>query len=112
MTRSMFDKAIGMMQPDPKVMYRFYSAYGDWLLRKERFAEARDRYLDARSYMPEQLTVLPSLGFCYERLDDWKNAAKYYREFMDRTENKESDVYEFTKEALDYVNGKLFMMEE
>lgn len=112
LTRSMFDKAIGMMQPDPKVMYRFYSAYGDWLLRKERFAEARDRYLDARSYRPEQLTVLPSLGFCYERLDDWKNAAKYYREFMDRTENKESDVYEFTKEALDYVNGKLFMMEE
>ena len=31
---------------------------------------------------------------------------------MDRAENKESDVYNFTKEALDYVNGKLFMEEK
>ena len=112
LTRKMFDKAIGMMQPDPKVMYRFYASYGDWLIRKERFEEARDMYMTARDYDPERLTVLPSLGYCYERLKDWRNAAEYYREFIDRSENRESDVYEFTKEALDYVNGKLFMAEE
>ena len=111
LTYSMFDRAIGMMRPDPKVMYRIYSAYGDWLLRKERFAEARDRYLEARAYAPERLTMLPSLGYCYERLEDWKNAAECYREFMDRTENKDSEAYKFVEEALDYVNGKLFMIQ-
>ncbi len=112
LTQSMFDKGIELLQPDPDAMYRFYSAYGDWLVKKERFDEARDKYIAARSYDPERLTVLPSLGYCYERLKDWKNAAIYYKEFMDRAENKESDVYNFTKEALDYVNGKLFMEEE
>lgn len=112
LTQSMFDKGIELLQPDPDAMYRFYSAYGDWLVKKERFDEARDKYIAARSYDPERLTVLPSLGYCYERLKDWKNAAKYYKEFMDRAENKESDVYNFTKEALDYVNGKLFMEEK
>ena len=111
LTQSMFDKGIELLQPAPDAMYRFYSAYGDWLVKKERFDEARDKYIAARSYDPERLTVLPSLGYCYERLKDWKNAAKYYKEFMDRAENKESDVYNFTKEALDYVNGKLFMEE-
>ena len=112
LTQSMFDKGIELLQPDPDAMYRFYSAYGDWLVKKERFDEARDKYIAARSYDPERLTVLPSLGYCYERLKDWKNAAIYYKEFMDRAENKESDVYNFTKEALDYVNGKLFMEEK
>ena len=112
LTQSMFDKGIELLQPDPDAMYRFYSAYGYWLVKKERFDEARDKYIAARSYDPERLTVLPSLGYCYERLKDWKNAAIYYKEFMDRAENKESDVYNFTKEALDYVNGKLFMEEE
>lgn len=61
--------------------------------------------------MLERLTMLPSLGYCYERLEDWKNAAECYREFMDRTENKDSEAYKFVEEALDYVNGKLFMIQ-
>ena len=67
------------------------------------------RKLDFRKALEEfiELVYIPISSEIKE-----KGTKNFYKEFMDRAENKESDVYNFTKEALDYVNGKLFMEEK
>lgn len=110
-TRNLYEKAIAMMQPDPARMYRYHSGYADWLLRKESYQDAVGHYMKARSYEPDKITLLPSLGYCHERMKDWSRAAECYSEFLENAKSKESDAYNFAKEALDYVNSKLFMEE-
>ena len=68
--------------------------------------DAAKPWLDKDSF-----SALSSIGYCYERLKDWKYAKDYYELYLTRAK-KGSSGYNFAVESLDYVKQQLFMEEK
>lgn len=105
-----FDKAIDMLSPDPTVLARIYREYGSGYMNSSQYRPALDYYFKSWELDKNKYSVLLSIGFCYEKLKNWKMAEQYYELYLE-SGKPGSSGYKFTKESLDYVRQQLFMEE-
>lgn len=61
---------------------RYY--YGRTLYLNGRYAEARDQFLACLKSDPQYRKALENLGLSYQAVNDYANAAKYYRQAIER----------------------------
>lgn len=105
------DKAVEMISPNPTTLARIFREYALGYLRSEKFTSAIDYYSRSYELDKDSFSALSSIGYCYERLKDWKHAKDYYELYLTRAK-KGSSGYNFAVESLDYVKQQLFMEEK
>ncbi len=67
---------------------RYY--YGRTLYLTGRYAEARDQFLACLQNDPQYRKALENLGLSYEAVNDYGNAAKYYRQAIEREKSEKA----------------------
>ncbi|MGM9774866.1 MAG: tetratricopeptide repeat protein [Candidatus Egerieousia sp.] len=110
LSSALFDKALEMMKPDSSLVKNIYGRRASIAMRNKYYKKAIEDYKRYFEYDKTNVTVLSSIGVCYERLKDYKNAKYYYERFL-KLANKDTLLYQFIKESLDYVKQELFMLE-
>ena len=105
-----FDKALEMMKPDSTMMYKIYSGRALANYKKFDFKNAIPDYVKAYSYNPSYTAALTTIGYCYEQLKDYNKAKEYYESYL-KVGKEGTQSYQFAKQSLDYIKGKLFMEE-
>lgn len=70
---------------------------------------ARDSYLKANSYTPESSIVQYNVGYCYEKMKDYKNALIWYRKALSyATDDKARSLL---NQRIEDVKQGIFMAE-
>ncbi len=105
------DRAVDMISPNPSTLARIYREYALGYMRSEEFRQAIEYYSKSYELDESSFSALSSIGYCYERLKDWKHARDYYELYLKRA-RKGSSGYKFAEESLDYVKQQLFMEEK
>lgn len=105
------DKAVDMISPNPTTLARIYREYALGYMRSEEFKPAIEYYSKSYELDKDSFSVLSSIGYCHERLKDWKHAREFYELYLTRAK-KGSSGYKFAVESLDYVKQQLFMEEK
>lgn len=105
------DKAIEMISPDPSTLGRIYREYALGYMRSENFRLAIEYYSKSYELDMKSFSVLSSIGYCYERLKDWKHSKEYYELYLKQGRPGTSG-YDYAKSALDYVKQQMFMEEK
>lgn len=59
-------------------------------------------------YDPKNISAISSIGYCYERLKEYKKAQDYYERYL-KLGKPGTAGYKFVEESLDYVKQELFM---
>ncbi|MGM9748948.1 MAG: tetratricopeptide repeat protein [Candidatus Cryptobacteroides sp.] len=89
---------------------RRFSTYALGYMKAEQFSDAIDYYLKSWETDKSKYAVLSNLGYCYERLKDWKEAEKYYLQYL-KYSKPGSGGYKYVEESLEYVRRQLLMAE-
>lgn len=110
LSRMYFDKAIEMMRPDSTLMKTIYDRKAQLSFRENDFLQAIEYYKQSYAYGRTNFSALSSIGYCYERLKDYKKARSYYERYL-KVGKPGSSGYKFVEESLDYVKQELFMLE-
>ena len=106
--KRLFDRALQMLEPDPSRLYNIHYQYAYAYHLEEDFASAIPHYKAAWAANPSAISCLSSLGYCYERLKDWKNAKTWYEQY--RALGKPGTTgHDYVLQALKYVDSQLFM---
>ena len=108
--RLWFDKALDIISPDPAVIAKIEREYATGYMSSEQFRSAIDHYQKAWEADKSKFSMLSNLAYCYERLKDCKNAAKYYLLYL-KYGKEGTRGYKYVEESLDYVRQQLFMEE-
>ena len=103
-----FEKAVGMMAPDSTALGSIYQSWGSAESRRENYDGAIPLYRKAYSYNPSLISCLSSIGYAYERRQDWKEALSWYEKYL-KVGREGSPGYIFVQQETEYVKGKLFM---
>ncbi len=106
----MFDKAEELMRPDSATMFKIIYGRGYLHYSAEQFKEAIPYYKQTYEYDNSYISALSTVGYCYERLKDFKNAKLWYEKYLE-VGKPGSKAYKYVEESLEYVNGELFMEE-
>ena len=103
-----FDMAEKMMEPDSTMMYKIHSGRALYHYKRMDFKNAIPDYVKAYSYNPSYTSALTTIGYCYEQLKDYNKATEYYEKYL-KLGKEGTESYNFAKQSLDYLKGKLFM---
>ncbi len=106
----MYGKATELMKPNPAVEYKVAFGMGFSKFALERYKDAIPYYKRAYELNPDQISVLSSIGYCYERQKNFAEAKKWYEKYL-AAGKPGSRAYQFVEKSLEYVNGELFMEE-
>lgn len=110
LSEAYFKKALDMTKPDSAVVSDIYGLMGRKRLMSENFREAIEFYKLSYGYGVTNISALSSIGYCYERLKDFKKAAEYYKRYL-KLGKPGSSGHNYVKESLEYVRQELFMLE-
>ncbi len=107
----MFDKAESLLKPDPSLEFKiaYGRAYSSYV--QEKFKEAIPHYKKAYALDSSYISALSTIGYCYERLKDFKAAQEWYEKYL-KLGKPGSKAYQFVEESLAYVKAEAFMEEE
>lgn len=105
-----FDKAIAMMQPDSSLMKTILDRKAAMAFNANDFQKAIDYYKQSYDYGKTNISALLSIGYCYERLKDYKKALLYYEQYK-KIGKPGSSGYKYVEESIAYVKAELFMLE-
>ena len=104
----LYAKALEMLKPSPSMMHNIYGSMAMARHIKERFKEAIKYYELSYQYNPKNISALSSIGYCYERLKEYKKALEYYERYL-KLGKPGSSGYKFVEESIKYVKQELFM---
>jgi len=104
------NKAIEMISPDPAVLVRLYNEYGRGFLMNDDFKSAAEYFIKSYEIDKSKFSVLSQIGYCYERMKEWKLAKGYYEQYL-KVGKPGTPGYNYVRKSLDYVNEKIFMEE-
>lgn len=111
LSMALFRKAIDLSMPDSTMMYNFRYGYATSLLKAGDLQEAISSYREAYSLYPADISCLSYIGYCYEQMEDWDNALRYYEMYLKRGKEG-TEMYRFVQGSVKYIKGELFMKAE
>lgn len=107
-----YEKVDKMLSSSKNELYSIYFGKGKYLHNKDKsdFDGAIGFYKKTLQIKPDPQQCIMSIGNCYRRKKDYKNAKYWYEKFMEKA--KPSTVtYEYVKAELQYIDSELFMLE-
>ena len=107
----LFAKAVEMLKPSPKMMHNIYGGMAMSRHRVEQYEDAIKYYELSYKYDPKNISALSSIGYCYERLKNYKKALEYYERYI-KLGKPGSAGYKFVEESIEYVKQEKFMEEK
>ena len=107
----LYAKAIEMLKPSPKMMHNIYGSMAMSRHRIDQYEDAIKYYELSYKYDPKNISALSSIGYCYERLKNYKKALEYYERYI-KLGKPGSAGYKFVEESIEYVKQEKFMEEK
>ena len=107
----LYAKAIEMLKPSPKMMHNIYGSMAMSRHRIEQYEDDIKYYELSYKYDPKNISALSSIGYCYERLKNYKKALEYYERYI-KLSKPGSAGYKFVEESIEYVKQEKFMEEK
>lgn len=104
----LYEKALELLEPDPAMMHNIYGSRAMSFHKSEDYRTAIRYYELSYRYDPKNISTISSIGYCYERLKEYKKAVEYYERYL-KLGKPGSAGYKFVEESLDYVRQELFM---
>lgn len=105
------DKVEEMTRPDPSLMSRMHQQYGrGYSMQTTQYAKAAEHYKEALKYSPDAIVLYYAIGYCYELNKEFKNALKWYENYLSVCP-KDSRGYKETLKSIEFVKAKIFMEE-
>ena len=106
----LYSKALEMLQPSPTMMHNIYGSMAMARHTIAQYAEAIKYYELSYKYNPQNISALSSIGYCYERLKNYKKALEYYERYI-KLGKPGTAGYKFVEESIEYVKQEKFMEE-
>ena len=106
----LYSKALEMLQPSPTMMQNIYGSMAMARHTIAQYAEAIKYYELSYKYNPKNISALSSIGYCYERLKNYKKALEYYERYI-KLGKPGTAGYKFVEESIEYVKQEKFMEE-
>ena len=91
-----------------------HNIYGSMAMARhtiEQYADAIKYYELSYKYNPKNISALSSIGYCYERLKNYKKALEYYERYI-KLGKPGTAGYKFVEESIEYVKQEKFMEEK
>ncbi len=107
----LYAKALEMIQPSPAMLHNIYGSMAVARHTVEQYEDAIKYYELSYKYDPGNISALSSIGYCYERLKNYKKALEYYERYM-KVGKPGTAGYNFVEESIRYVKQEKFMAEE
>ena len=107
----LYSKALEMLQPSPTMMHNIYGSMAMARHTIAQYAEAIKYYELSYKYNPKNISALSSIGYCYERLKNYKKALEYYERYI-KLGKPGTAGYKFVEESIEYVKQEKFMEEK
>lgn len=107
----LYSKALEMLHPSPVMMHNIYGSMAMARHTIEHYADAIKYYELSYKYNPKNISALSSIGYCYERLRNYKKALEYYERYI-KLGKPGSAGYKFVEESIEYVKQEKFMEEK
>ena len=107
----LYSKALEMLQPSPSMMHNIYGSMAMARHNIEQYAEAIKYYELSYKFNPKNISALSSIGYCYERLKNYKKALEYYERYI-KLGKPGTAGYKFAEESIEYVKQEKFMEEK
>ena len=107
----LYSKALEMLHPSPVMMHNIYGSMAMARHTIEHYADAIKYYELSYKYNPKNISALSSIGYCYERLKNYKKALEYYERYI-KLGKQGSAGYKFVEESIEYVKQEKFMEEQ
>ena len=104
------DKACAMTQPNPALMALIHKKYALEYYRMEDLDNAIEHYKETYRYNPSYIAALSTIGYCYERKKDYRQAKDWFERYL-KVAKPGTKGYTFVEQELQYVNSELFMEE-
>lgn len=107
----LYAKALDMLKPAPNMMHNIYGSMAMARHTVELYEEAIKYYELSYKYNPKNISALSSIGYCYERLKNYKKALEYYEMYI-KLGKPGSAGYKFVEDSIAYVKQEKFMEEK
>ena len=107
----LYSKALEMLHPSPVMMHNIYGSMAMARHTIEHYADAIKYYELSYKYNPKNISALSSIGYCYERLRNYKKALEYYERYI-KLGKPGTAGYKFVEESIEYVKQEKFMEEK
>ena len=104
----LYAKALEMLQPSPTLLHNIYGSMAMARHKIEQFEDAIKYYELSYKYNPKNISALSSIGYCYERMKNYKKALEYYERYI-KLGKPGSAGYKFVEESIKYVKQEKFM---
>ena len=104
----LYAKALEMLQPSPTILHNIYGSMAMARHKIEQFEDAIKYYELSYKYNPKNISALSSIGYCYERMKNYKKALEYYERYI-KLGKPGSAGYKFVEESIKYVKQEKFM---
>ena len=104
----LYAKALEMLQPSPTILHNIYGSMAMARHKIEQFEDAIKYYELSYKYNPKNISALSSIGYCYERMKNYKKALEYYERYI-KQGKPGSAGYKFVEESIKYVKQEKFM---
>jgi tetratricopeptide (TPR) repeat protein len=104
----LYAKALEMLQPSPTILHNIYGSMAMARHKIEQFEDAIKYYELSYKYNPKNISALSSIGYCYERIKNYKKALEYYERYI-KLGKPGSAGYKFVEESIKYVKQEKFM---
>ena len=106
----LYAKAMEMLKPSPQMMHSIYGSMAMGRHKVEMYEEAIKYYELSFKYNPKNISTISSIGYCYERLKNYKKALEYYERYL-KIGKPGTAGYQFVEESIQYVKQEKFMAE-
>ena len=104
----LYAKALEMLQPSPTILHNIYGSMAMARHKIAQFEDAIKYYELSYKYNPKNISALSSIGYCYERMKNYKKALEYYERYI-KLGKPGSAGYKFVEESIKYVKQEKFM---
>ena len=106
----LYEKALGMLEPDPAMLHNIYGSMALARHRIENYKEAIKYYELSYKYNKKNISAISSIGLCYERMKEYDKALKYYEMYL-KLGKPGTAGYAFVEESIAYIKQEKFMEE-
>ena len=106
----LYEKALGMLEPDPAMLHNIYGSMALARHRIEDYKDAIKYYELSYKYNKKNISAISSIGLCYERMKEYDKALKYYEMYL-KLGKPGTAGYAFVEESIAYIKQEKFMEE-
>lgn len=105
------DKVMSMITPDPAILSYIYQQYGSGAYQKNNSKDALSWFKKAYELTPDNLSVIYTIAFIYERKHNYKTAIEWYETYLSKAKPDSKGAAD-VKKSIAYLRSELFMEEK